>query len=1231
MKRSALLSAAVALLAVSVILTLPDQERMAPSRYDLATDVPNYESYKFKRDGKIPKRLQAYPGGTFMEMRAYPYTTLPDGAYEKAMAEAEEMHRAARFRGPAAAGILATGAWQQAGPTNVPGRITSIHVPDIPGRNVIYAGSAAGGVFKSTDKGSTWVQIFDDVGTIGVGAIAGHPTDPDILYVGTGEASASIDSYYGTGIYKTVDGGLTWTGPSLPNSFRFGKIIVDPLRPDTVFAAAFGYRYAGQYGSDKGLWRSEDAGTSWTRVLTTPSNAGVIDVDLDPNTGVVLAVIWNWTQGSATAVWRSSTFGTSGSFSVLSGTGGLPVDTDAGGNFGRIGVEVEPVTGTWFVVHVDGSDQTIESVYKSTDSLGVNWTRTDDGGIDGQGGGFAWYFGQVRAKIGNPDEVWVLAVSLRKTENGGNSSWFNNTGIQHVDFHDLIAFADGEVFTGTDGGVNYSSNSGGSWTTFFNMPNTQFYAITLDYQNPERLYGGTQDNGTNRTLTGALDDWTRIFGGDGFYTLVDYANPDIIYAESQFGNLARSDDGGFSFSSITGGTSGTTNWNTPVEMDPNDPRILYYGSDRVFRSRDRGESWTDLSGDLTSGSMKAIGVAKSDSNVIYTGSSSGGVWVTTNAYDATPNWTLISGSLPNRWVTRLTVDPTNAAIVYLTLSGYQTNAETLPRIYRSTNFGTTWTQIQSNLPDAPLNDVIIDPHDLNTLYVGSDVGVYVTTDLGGTWAPLGTDLPITCVHDLVMDPKTRKLVAGTHGRSMYSVIVDCPGTTDSDADGVPDVCDNCPGTSNADQSDLDGDFIGDVCDDCTDRDFDGFGEGFGNEICAADNCVDAFNPDQTDADSNGIGDVCEVDNSIVLDQITNDVVSLTIDNFGRYGSQNGTGFSFNGVGDCGGSYLFSGSPAIITNAASSPVLSEFFQNDRDVSKVAVGNPTVPVTNFGNYRYYNSGTVQTQDGRIRYEAEFYAPDQADVNRSYMILGYKVYTGNSDTNTFSFGSIIDWDIPDFGSNTGTGIADDGMIVQIGAGVSCIDNTNRFGGNAVIGIDVGDGVINSADSEAGRVNDNPTFIFANGGNYLPGVLDSIWRAGGFQWNGVADDAHTVLSFANDLAVGPGDTVRIYTVLGAVRDGSSADLSTLKQDATTWFSDNIETIVGGCCVGSTGDVNCDGSVGLPDLSTLIDHLFISFTPLCCDGEADLTGTDGLVNLADLSTLIDHLFISLAPLRNCQ
>jgi hypothetical protein len=307
---------------------------------------------------------------------------------------------------------------------------------------------------------------------------------------------------------------------------------------------------------------------------------------------------------------------------------------------------------------------------------------------------------------------------------------------------------------------------------------TQFYDIEIDYNNPQRLYGGTQDNGTLRTLTGGLSDWDWIYWGDGFYTIVDYTNPQIIYAEYQWGNLAKSIDGGNNFEPCLNGIDeeDRRNWNTPVVMSPNDHNTLYYGTYRLYRTVNGAGAWLPVSDDLTAGiptgytfhTITTIAVAPTNDSVIYVGTDDGNVWVT---WDYCTAWTQIDSGLPERWVTRVAVSPQNAGIVYVTVSGYRYN-EYLPHVFRSIDYGSNWQDISGDLPEAPANAIIEDPEQPERLFLGTDVGVFYTENLGLNWEVLGSGLPICVIMDLKLHNPSRTLVAGTHGRSMYKMSLD---------------------------------------------------------------------------------------------------------------------------------------------------------------------------------------------------------------------------------------------------------------------------------------------------------------------------------------------------------------------------------------------------------------------------------------------------------------------------
>ncbi|MEJ2595318.1 MAG: T9SS type A sorting domain-containing protein, partial [bacterium] len=377
----------------------------------------------------------------------------------------------------------------------------------------------------------------------------------------------------------------------------------------------------------------------------------------------------------------------------------------------------------------------------------------------------------------NPDNVFLIGLDIYRTQNGGGT-WTNQSGGDvHVDQHAVYIHPQDNDFVvlGNDGGLYISYNGGNTWTHNKTLPVTQFYTGALDFQFPERLYGGTQDNGTNRTMGGDTDDWERIFGGDGFYVLIDPVNNNYVYAESQYGNLGRSTNGGTSFSGATSGISSSDrfNWSCPVVFDPSDPSILYFGSNRLYRSTDRAVSWNAISGDLSAGpgtgnlayhTLTTISVSAVNPEIIYTGSDDGRVHVSQDGGD---NWTDISEGLPERWITRVAADPVEENIVYVTLSGYRWD-EFQPHVFRSEDYGQNWADISGNLPEAPVNDIIINQPDNNILFVAADMGVFVSYDAGSEWMPLGEGLPPVVVNALVLHKPTNKLVAATYGRSMYS-------------------------------------------------------------------------------------------------------------------------------------------------------------------------------------------------------------------------------------------------------------------------------------------------------------------------------------------------------------------------------------------------------------------------------------------------------------------------------
>ncbi len=708
-------------LAVTAYWVLSEQEGKEAGNSFYTDILP----YIWKNDGKVP-RLEQRPNDWFYAQRSLPYPTIPPGKKLAAIKATQQARQNALAAGKAIT-------WAEAGPTNVAGRITDIAVH--PGQpNTVYAGAAAGGVFKSTNGGVDWVPIFDDVGTPSIGAIAIDPTDAGIIYVGTGEANAAADTYEGTGIYKSIDSGLTWTHIGLDSSYHIGRIVVDALRPDTLFVAVAG-KHFGATNPERGLYRSQDGGATWEQVLYVSDSTSCIDVVYDPVSGTVLAAMWQKVRyvdiykiygGITSGIYRSTDHGDS--WTLLNSSNGLPDPIDS---CGRIGLTLDPNSGTCYALYNNLNNYDILGLWRS-DDYGLNWTLVADAALSGSYGGFGWYFGQVRVAPGNPNTVYSLGVQLNRSTNGG-ITWTDITGAAHVDFHAMWIDPNdpNHIYSGCDGGVNVSFDAGNNWSPLENMPNTQFYAISIDASNPQRLYGGTQDNGTNRTLTGALNDWDHIFGGDGFYTLIDRRNSDVIYCEYQWGNMYKSTDGGATWNNAMNGINygaDRHNWNTPIAFDPRNPDILYYGSNRLWKTENGALNWSAVSGDLTGGpypdkpsygTITTIDVSRVNPQVVWIGTDDGNVQVTSNGGGI---WTNVTGTLPTRWVTRVVADHFDEQTAYVCISGYQWS-EPMAHIYKTTDQGGSWTAVSGDLPDVPVNDLIIDPHIPNRLYAGTDVGV----------------------------------------------------------------------------------------------------------------------------------------------------------------------------------------------------------------------------------------------------------------------------------------------------------------------------------------------------------------------------------------------------------------------------------------------------------------------------------------------------------------------------
>lgn len=715
------------------------------------------------------KSKEKYPSDNEYLKRTFPFWQADPYAHLDALKKGQEMRQATETD-------RSTPAWTFAGPTNIGGRVSDLEYDPSNG-NIVYAGAATGGVFKSTDAGVTWLPVFDDQAVLPIGDIAVDPVNTSNVYVGTGEANGGHNNFAGGGVYKSTNAGASWQLIGLENTVSIGRIVVDPVNPQEVYVAAVG-SYFGP-NPDRGVYKSSNGGSTWSKVLFVSDSTGAIDIAMDQtNPDNLLAAMWQRTRypnggqlyGRTSGIYKSTNGGIN--WTSLGAANGLPNSQTT--NVGRIGISTSISSpNISYALFTNGSSYL--GFFKTTNA-GLNWTNANPGGQLQQGfSSFSWYFGNVRVHPTDPNTVYVLDYSIMKSTNSG-TSWSDLTTFSiHVDNH-ALAFKPGSpntIIEGNDGGIYNSTNGGLSFTKVASLPITQFYEIGIDNSNPQRLYGGTQDNGTNRTETGAINDWESIYGGDGFYVLVDPTDPNVIYAESQNGGLGKSTDGGNDFFDCTNGinSSEKTNWSTPVIMDPNNHNVLYYGTNRVYRTTNAAGVWTPASPDLTNGNQARLGtvttiaVAKTNSNVIIAGTDDANVWITSN--NGT-NWTKVSSTLPYRWVSRVAFDPANENIAYAAYNGLKWK-DPQPHLFRTTNKGQSWTDISSNLPDAPINAFDIDPQRPNVLFVGNDVGPYVSFNSGQSWEFLGTGFPMVSVYDFKIHPTAYYLVAGTHARSMYKI------------------------------------------------------------------------------------------------------------------------------------------------------------------------------------------------------------------------------------------------------------------------------------------------------------------------------------------------------------------------------------------------------------------------------------------------------------------------------
>jgi len=709
--------------------------------------------------------------------------TVPTDVWARAVARSRAIRAASRSAGAGFRG--SAGSWEDLGPTQIGGRILDVAI-DPERANTIYVATAGGGVWKSTNAGKTLTPAWPIDLTQNIGALV--ITKSGVLYAGTGEAGPGGGSltYGGTGMYKSTDRGATWTQIGLQDASRFGRIVVDPTNENRIYAAVTGTLY--KPGGTRGLYRSEDAGATWTQILKGDNDTtGVADIAIDPSDPKhIFATTWDAQRGP-----NSHAYTGVGS--------GVYESKDDGATFARISNPAfasSPALGRIGVTFAPSDPKRVYLISTVvTGRFGGVWRSTDGGATFLPGASanlllsassYSWWFGRIWADPTDADRVFVAGVSLTGSTDGG-LTWGDVTGSAHADQHAMAwdPKVPGRVYLGNDGGIYRSDDNGaGNWEHGDSHPFSQLYGLDVGEQDPTRRVAGLQDNGVVRNYDGAKKgEWNEFGGGDGQRTLINPKDQEIVYGCSQYGACFVSKDGGSTQTDFTNQVVSTRkNWFTPIEFDPADPSIVYTGGEIMSRSQDDGATWTPISPDLSSGpyppqdpdyrnygTITTIAPAGLENGTIYAGTDDGNLWYTHSGGGPT-GWTKASDpDLPEAWVTRVEIDRRKPSdVAYVTYSGFRTG-EDAAYLLRTKDGGKTWDNITGDLPRAPLNDVNLVG---DTLVVASEVGVFFSADQGAHWYAAGGNLPIVPVMELKSHLPGRMLYAGTFGRGMQRITFD---------------------------------------------------------------------------------------------------------------------------------------------------------------------------------------------------------------------------------------------------------------------------------------------------------------------------------------------------------------------------------------------------------------------------------------------------------------------------
>ncbi|HTI36384.1 MAG TPA: hypothetical protein VL484_02400 [Vicinamibacterales bacterium] len=697
------------------------------------------------------------------------------------------------------------------GPFRTAAWVTSVAVPDAPQHDhlyTIYAASRSGGVWKTTNGGTTWRNITDSIGGAAMGAIAIAPSDPSIVWIGTGDQANARSSYSGKGVFKSTDAGATWTFMGLPDSHHIARIVIDPANPDIVYVAAMGHLFS--RNAERGVFRTTDGGRTWKKVLFIDDGIGAIDLVINRRSPKILYAAmyekerlpWQLVEsGPGSGIYRTDDGGDN--WKRLEG--GLPT-----GKLGRIGLDIYQKNPQVLYALIENQNPKPSGEQRRADALnplaagiiGNELYRTDDGGgawvkatEENVAGGKAPYsFNQIRVDPHDDRTVIVTSDSMYISRDGGKT-W--NTDFFRGAFGDFREMwwdpqDKDRIILGSDGGVSVSVDGGRTASYFPNMGVGEVYAVGVDMDDPYHIYGGMQDHDSwkgpsNAQMGGiTLEDWVTVGPGDGMYNVVDPTDSRWVYNTRELNQMGRMDQ-------LTGVRTPIAptrpagqprlryNWIAPIAMSPQDPQVIYAGAQVLFRSRNRGDTWEEISPDLTTNDPSKVGhnvpyctittIAESPlkAGVIWVGTDDGKVQLTQNDgatwTDVTP--ALASAGAPvDRWVSRVFPSPHEPGVAFVSKNGFR-NDDFAPYLYRTNDYGRTWTAITGNLPQAPINVVVQDRKSRSLLFVGNDLGVFVSIDAGGHWSQMKANLPTVPVQDLTVHPRENDLVLGTYGRAFW--------------------------------------------------------------------------------------------------------------------------------------------------------------------------------------------------------------------------------------------------------------------------------------------------------------------------------------------------------------------------------------------------------------------------------------------------------------------------------